>query len=34
VLTVLDGLKLDPPDQREGKASFSYNFETGEVQTD
>lgn len=34
VLTVIDGLKLDPPDQREGKASFSYNFETGQLQTD
>lgn len=31
VLTVMDGLTLDPPDQREGKASFSYNFETGEA---
>jgi len=26
VLTALDGLALDPPDQREGVASFSYEF--------
>lgn len=34
VLSVMEGLKLDPPDQREGKASFSYNFETGEAKSD
>jgi hypothetical protein len=26
VLDAMVGLKLDPPDQREGKASFSYDF--------
>jgi hypothetical protein len=30
VLNVMDGLKLDPPDQREGKASWSYDFNVAE----
>ncbi len=27
VLQTLDGLKLDPPDAREGQATFSYEFD-------
>jgi hypothetical protein len=30
VLDVMTGLKLDPPDQREGKASWAYDFTLGE----
>jgi hypothetical protein len=26
VLTAIDGLKLDPPDQREGDATFAWDF--------
>ena len=26
VLSVMDGLKLDPPDARDGQASFTYDF--------
>ncbi len=27
VITAMDGLALDPPDEREGVASFTYEFE-------
>jgi hypothetical protein len=30
VLAVTDGLKLDPPDQRDGQASWAYDFKVGE----
>jgi hypothetical protein len=33
VLDVMDGLKLDPPDQREGKASWAYNFKPSESES-
>ena len=26
VLSAIDGMQLDPPDQREGQATFSWNF--------
>lgn len=30
VVDSIDGLQLDPPDQREGQASFTWRFEVGE----
>lgn len=31
VITAMKGLKLDPPDQREGLASFSYDFKANKA---
>ena len=30
IVQAIDGLQLDPPDQREGQASFSWEFKVGE----
>lgn len=31
VITAIDGLQLDPPDAREGQATFSWKFEAAPV---
>lgn len=30
IVQAIDGLQLDPPDQREGQATFSWEFKVGE----
>ena len=32
VLSAIDGMQLDPPDQREGQATFSWNFKAEPAQ--